>query len=135
MHATCWVWPKIVLHIFTPVLLKLLFLRGQPHIRCMHIYVHVLQMVIIFVQTTLESTFAYLWFTLFSADIDKYLEISQIQSAVKLQAIWRGVLERRKLGLRKATAQQVRAAITIQRYVSKTPYQQLPPFLRFSYPN
>ncbi|KAJ8035612.1 IQ calmodulin-binding motif-containing protein 1 [Holothuria leucospilota] len=53
------------------------------------------------------------------ADIDKYLEISQIQSAVKLQAIWRGVLERRKLGLRKATAQQVRAAITIQRYIRR----------------
>ncbi|PIK56897.1 putative IQ calmodulin-binding motif-containing protein 1 [Apostichopus japonicus] len=53
------------------------------------------------------------------AEIDKYLEISQIQAAVKLQAIWRGVLERRKLGLRKATAQQVRAAITIQRHIRR----------------
>ncbi|XP_022084664.1 IQ calmodulin-binding motif-containing protein 1-like [Acanthaster planci] len=51
--------------------------------------------------------------------VDRYLQMSQIAAAVKLQARWRGILERRKLGLRKATAQQVRAAITIQRVVRR----------------
>ncbi|XP_041460563.1 IQ calmodulin-binding motif-containing protein 1-like [Lytechinus variegatus] len=52
-------------------------------------------------------------------DVNKYLEMSQIQCAIRIQARWRGVLERRKLGLRKATAQQVKAAITIQRLVRR----------------
>lgn len=52
-------------------------------------------------------------------DVSKYLELSQIQCAVKIQARWRGVLERRKLGLRKASAQQVKAAITIQRHARR----------------
>ena len=55
-----------------------------------------------------------------SGDVDKFLEMHQISAAVKLQAIWRGVLERKKLGLRKATAHQVKAAITIQRCVNNT---------------
>ncbi|XP_033625036.1 IQ calmodulin-binding motif-containing protein 1-like [Asterias rubens] len=51
--------------------------------------------------------------------VDKYLQMSQIASAVKIQALWRGIIERRKLGLRKATAHQVRAAIAIQRVVRR----------------
>ncbi|XP_072173567.1 IQ calmodulin-binding motif-containing protein 1-like [Diadema setosum] len=53
------------------------------------------------------------------ADVNKYLALSQIQSAIRIQARWRGVLERRKLGLRKASALQVKAAITIQRHVRR----------------
>ena len=55
---------------------------------------------------------------IFQGDVNKYLAMSQIQCAIRIQARWRGVLERRKLGLRKATARQVKAAITIQRHVS-----------------
>ncbi|XP_038049435.1 IQ calmodulin-binding motif-containing protein 1-like [Patiria miniata] len=51
--------------------------------------------------------------------VDAYLQMSQIAAAVKLQARWRGIIERRKLGLRQATAKQVRAAITIQRVVRR----------------
>ena len=74
-----------------------------------------------------QSTFIWrkdnnsVYFILLNAgDVDKFLEMHQISAAVKLQAIWRGVLERKKLGLRKATAHQVKAAITIQRCVSNT---------------
>lgn len=49
------------------------------------------------------------------ADVNSFLEMHQIQAAIKIQARWKGVRERRKLGLRKATAKQVRAAIVIQR--------------------
>ncbi|XP_030828844.1 IQ calmodulin-binding motif-containing protein 1 [Strongylocentrotus purpuratus] len=52
-------------------------------------------------------------------DVNKYLAMSQIQCAIRIQARWRGVLERRKLGLRKATARQVKAAITIQRHARR----------------
>ncbi|XP_072020773.1 IQ calmodulin-binding motif-containing protein 1-like [Amphiura filiformis] len=50
-------------------------------------------------------------------DVNKFLEMHQISAAIAIQARWKGVLERRKLGLRKATAKQVKAAITIQRCV------------------
>ncbi|XP_077993838.1 IQ calmodulin-binding motif-containing protein 1-like [Glandiceps talaboti] len=51
--------------------------------------------------------------------VNKYLEISQITAAIKIQARWKGVLARKKYGLRRATAVQVRAAIAIQRATRK----------------
>ncbi|XP_070535462.1 IQ calmodulin-binding motif-containing protein 1-like [Ptychodera flava] len=53
------------------------------------------------------------------SEVNKYLEVSQIEAAIKIQARWKGVLARKKYGLTKATAVQVRAAIMIQRAARK----------------
>nr|XP_002740629.1 PREDICTED: IQ calmodulin-binding motif-containing protein 1-like [Saccoglossus kowalevskii] len=53
------------------------------------------------------------------SEVNKHLELAQIHAAIKIQAIWKGVLARKRYGMTKATAQQVRAAIAIQRAVRK----------------
>ncbi|XP_071942070.1 IQ calmodulin-binding motif-containing protein 1-like [Antedon mediterranea] len=53
------------------------------------------------------------------SDVNQYLQKSQVNAAVKIQAHWKGYQERQRLGLRKATAQQVKAAMVIQSYVRR----------------
>jgi hypothetical protein len=57
-------------------------------------------------------------YSLCTAQVEKFLMKEKQSAAVRIQTIWRGHRERNQLTRRQEIAQQVRAAIRIQRAVS-----------------